>query len=458
MAGRLRLFLALLFGVTLVLAGAARAQDDGSGGSFITPFPEGDSYRMLVIGDSLAAAMVDGLAEAFSGAEGVQIPRKPRALNGLTRDGFDEDAKGLEDPQWREPLHIAIVSTGLYDRQPLRNAAGRRIPPGMPEWRELYTQRVDRVMKALKRKKAAVYWVGLPIVRRPDWNRDIEVMNEIFRERSFVNGMKYVDVYTSFADETGDFNAYGPDITGKIRLLREGDGVGLTEAGGRKLAHFVERVVMRDLQQAKSERTIPLLGTEAEQKKIVPGKSAEPQTGDAAAKAKGPVTKALAGGVAPAASTEGEQKADNSKIQLRFVSPQGREEQISVELPRPTIAANVMAVITRRESPDRPSQVGDTLTNEIAGGLLVMTSVTPSAESGGRRRVPPTQAPYFRVLVKGERLEPKPGRVDDFSWPKPEPKVEPAAAAQPPAAAPAAARRPQRPGGTAGGGTTGAGG
>ena len=36
-----------------------------------------------------------------------------------------------------------------------------------------------------------------------------------------------------------------------------------------------------------------------------------------------------------------------------------------------------------------------------------------------------------RVLVKGERPEPKPGRADDFSWPR----VEPPPIPEPPAAA-----------------------
>jgi uncharacterized protein len=40
-------------------------------------------------------------------------------------------------------------------------------------------------------------------------------------------------------------------------------------------------------------------------------------------------------------------------------------------------------------------------------------------------------SPYYRVLVKGERPEPKPGRADDFSWPR----VEPPAIPEPPAAA-----------------------
>jgi hypothetical protein len=126
----------------------------------------------------------------------------------------------------------------------------------------------------------------------------------------------------------------------------------------------------------------------------------------------------------PASPAEGEQKADNGRIQFRIVSAQGREETVTFDLPRPAIPASVMALVTRRESIERPSQLGDTLTDEIAGGLLVMTSVTPAAHSAARRRMAPTQAPFFRVLVKGERVLPKPGRIDDFSWPKPEQSAE----------------------------------
>jgi hypothetical protein len=312
------------------------------------------------------------------------------------------------------------------------------VAPGTPEWRDLYAQRVDRFMKALKRKKAAVYWVGLPVMRRPDLNRNIEMMNEIYRERAFLNGFKYIDAYAGFVDETGAFNAYGPDLTGKMRLLREGDGIRFTEAGNRKLAHFVERIIRRDLTQAKAERSIPLLGSEAEQQRISPNRPA----GDAAAaagkgKAAGPA-RASAPQTPPPPSTDGEQKADNGRIQLRIVAAPGREEMLNLELPRPAIPATVMAIITRRESAEKPSQVGDTLTDEIAGGVLVMTSVTP-ADPASRRRTAPTQTAYFRVLVKGERVPPKPGRVDDYTWPKPEP------AAEAPAAAPAPAR-PTRPG------------
>jgi len=61
------------------------------------------------------------------------------------------------------------------------------------------------------------------------------------------------------------------------------------------------------------------------------------------------------------------------------------------------------------------------LVDQIPGGLTVMSSIVPPRSlDGSRRRMSPTQSPYFRVLEKGERLPPKPGRADDFTWPRPQ--------------------------------------
>ena len=44
----------------------AFAQDQGLGGSFITPFPDNDVYQVQVVGDWLAEGLLSGLVEAFT--------------------------------------------------------------------------------------------------------------------------------------------------------------------------------------------------------------------------------------------------------------------------------------------------------------------------------------------------------------------------------------------------------
>jgi hypothetical protein len=82
--------------------------------------------------------------------------------------------------------------------------------------------------------------------------------------------------------------------------------------------------------------------------------------------------------------------------------------------------------------------MGDVVADEIGGGIVVLSSITPPSQSGAPglpRRISPTQTPYYAVLVKGDRVAPKPGRADDMAWPRVEPDY---GFAQPPATAPAA--------------------
>ncbi len=142
-------------------------------------------------------------------------------------------------------------------------------------------------------------------------------------------------------------------------------------------------------------------------------------------------------GTPPSATADpsGDQKADNGKVTLKIVGANGREENSSVEIIRPAIPASVVALMARRES---SGQGGDLIVDQIAGGLTLMSSISPSGVKG-HGKIAPTQAPYFRLLVKGERLTPKPGRADDTSWPltgstseAPPQPVSPAAPSAPP--------------------------
>jgi hypothetical protein len=374
--------------------------------------------------------LLSGLTEALGSDARLQLPRKQQTISGLIR--FEaEDFANFEETVGRDPPNIAIVLVGISDRAPLRAQNWRRVVVGSDEWKAEYGRRVDRLMKILKKRNAAVYWVGLPIVRRPDWSSDLQMLNDIVRERALQNNVKYIDVYDAFADESGGYSQSGPDLTGKSRVLRDNDGVGFTGAGNRKLAYFVERELKRDLTQARNDRNVPLAGSETEQRRLMPKQEVPPQTGwDSTVKAGGEASPTAKDGARPSPSERttpgappslGDQKADNTKVTIKTIGRTGREEVSTLEILRPAIPASVIALVTRRESPDRPSQLGETVTDTLPGGIIVMSSIAPGLGAGSlaqRRRLAPTQTPFFKVLVKGERLTPRPGRADDFSWPR----------------------------------------
>jgi hypothetical protein len=442
---RTRAFPALVFLAALVALSVpvAHAQEDFSGNSYITPYPEGDTYRLQAYGDVYADGLLARLVEAMADDARILIQRKHRLLPGLIRPDFDDELRAEE--AGRETLHIALVMIGAYDRFNMRGPGTQRVLLGTDEWRKEYGRRADRLMKVLKKRGAAVYWVGQPIMRRPDINEQAQTMNDIIREKAYLNGVKYIDITAHFADEAGNYTAYGPDIAGKRMLMRDGDGVLFAWAGYRKLAHFVEREIRRDLTQARNDRSIPLAGSEMEQKRIAalrprPQPDASWQSTTLSDRDPRTATPAKAGPRAPAKSApaidgQGEQKADTGRIALKTVTG-GREETVIIELPRPAIPAAVIQLMTRKDTGERPSQMGDVLPEDVGGGLVVLNSITAAATGvGGPRRVSPGQ-PYYQVWIKGERLAPRQGRADDFSWPRVDPEI---------AGAPTTTQRPARP-------------
>jgi hypothetical protein len=292
---------------------------------------------------------------------------------------------------------------GDNDAQPIKSGKDW-LKVGSDGWREIYGQRVEAFIKKLRAANVAVYWVGLPIMRSENQNSDAEALNDVYREKAFVNGAKFIETWNGFTDESGRFSAYGPDMTGQVKRLRADDGVHFTMRGYLKLANYVEKELRRDLNLAKIERNIPLAGNEEEQAKamgraVVPGRS-EPE---------------------PAAPpSEGAADAGATQAQAEQ-SPQVQQRSAGdVALVRPAIDQGLQAAqgLTPPGNPAVPE--AEMITRELPGGLTAVatiSAVTDPSLASSRPRLPLSQRPYFKVLIKGEQLPPKAGRADDFAWP-----------------------------------------
>jgi uncharacterized protein len=163
-----------------------------------------------------------------------------------------------------------------------------RSPNGLYEFREerwvaLYTKKIEEMIGVLKSKGVPVVWVGLPAVRGPKATSDMLFLDALYRDAAAKAGITYVDVWDGFVDEAGRFLQQGPDFEGQIRRLRSYDGVYFTQAGARKLAHYVEREITRLLAGRSAPITLPT----------------EPATPDANAQPGQPAPRPLAGPIVP---------------------------------------------------------------------------------------------------------------------------------------------------------------
>ena len=378
--------------------------------SYINPFPQTDRYHVHVIGDGLATGLASGLEEAFAQDGTLKIINSAKPTAGLARPDRADWPADIEELSKAQPIHIAIIMMGTNDVRNIRTDKGLA-RWGEDAWRTAYGEEIDKLVKALKDKSVAIYWVGLPVMQAPKTNEAMALINDIIRERSYIGGVKFVDTWSGFTDQLGAFSAYGPDLTGQSKRLREPDGASFTARGNRKLANFVEIILRRDLAAAKAERNIPLAGDVEEQSRLVP-KVSEPETAADDGANPGPAAPGssptpVPGGQPPAAI------AEKSATGLPLASP---AVPASASPARDAPAANPASAFASGYSPP-----GETIVGDIGEGVTGLATVSPVADLNanlGERRLPVTERLYYKTLVKGEALKPKPSRADDFKWPR----------------------------------------
>src|SRR5882757_8157866 len=163
-----------------------------------------------------------------------------------------------------------------------------RSPNGVYEfreerWVELYTKKIEEMIGVLKSKGVPVLWVGLPAVRGTKATADMLFLDSLYRDAAGKAGITYVDVWDGFVDEAGRFLQRGPDFEGQPRKLRSDDGVYFNKYGARKLAHYVEREIVRLMAARSAPIALPT----------------EPATPDANALPGQPAPRPLAGPILP---------------------------------------------------------------------------------------------------------------------------------------------------------------
>jgi len=209
--------------------------------------PAAPTTFVLVLGDNLAEWLAYGLEQAFEDVPELGVLDKTRLSSGLTRPEFHDWSRAVPETLAQQAkVDFIVMMLGSNDRQAIR-LERESVEPDNERWRDLYAQRVDAVMQAMKARGVPVYWVGVPPLRGQRTSAHMQMLNEVYKERAQKNGINYVDVWNGFVDEHGNYTQFGPDFAGQVRRLRTADGVHFTTAGARKLALFLEQDLRRDL-------------------------------------------------------------------------------------------------------------------------------------------------------------------------------------------------------------------
>lgn len=389
----LLVFLAASVSAVSLSHGPAAAQDALAHRSYITPFPNGDRYRVVVLGDRQGEGLWNGLYRTFEQDLTVDVLNQSKRRTGFTDPRrFDWNAQIgpiLKDGTY----HVAVVQFGLGEYNAIRQD-GQVLKAGTEEWRQAYGDRVENFIRQLRGAGLGVYWVGLPVMRGATQRAAAERLNEVFREKAFVNGAKFIDTWRAFADENGQYSLVGTDDKGRRHRMRDGDG--FTSRGNLKLANLVNKELRKDIDLAKKERDIPLAGDPGEQEKVALGLTSAPEP------------------AAPGVPTGAESAALSEEDALR-------EDQVGdVSVVRPNRGAAAPLRDPAADTAAGGARDPQVITSALPGGYTAISSISAVSDvtlASSRPQLPLSQRPYYRVLVRGEQLQPKSGRADDFAWP-----------------------------------------
>jgi uncharacterized protein len=284
------------------------------------------------------------LTEAFEDRPEVAILRKAKEDSGLVRDDFFDWTKTARELLASgEKVDFAVMLVGSNDRQVLRDANGS-YEPRTPEWLAAYAQRIEAIAAMFRDKKIPLLWVGLPIMKSEILSADAMAFNEFYRAYAEKAGASYLDIWEVFANESGQYTPVGPDINGQNVRLRAADGVHFTKAGARKLAHFVEPAIRRNLDE---------------------------------------------------------------------VQPKGEPGVIPDAAPG---VANVPEPATGKEPP-KPKPVAGPI-QSLTGPALAPGGELASRMTAAKTKPNEAESVIEQTLRQGRPLAPKPGRSDDYVWPR----------------------------------------
>ena len=363
------------------------------------------SFFPAVIGDSLAVLLAQGLQEAYADKPEVGILRKGRESSGLVRDDFYDWPKAVDALlAGSEHIDVAVMIIGSNDRQEMPDKTGAIVfrtadnAAISNDWLAAYGNRVEAIANKFKQKNIPLIWVGMPVMKSERMSADLIQLNEIYRSRATKAGAVYVDVWEAFTNDSGKFDAFGPNVNGEVVKLRTSDGVHFTKAGALKLAHFVEGDIKRVLDLAKpaadpvlAALPAPANAQDAPAKvQVLPDATGQPTTVPAPeADINAGQNRQVDGSAAPA-------------------DPASSSPALVASLPLPAEPPPLFL-------PLRPA----------AGPVFLLTAppLAPTGELLGLHAQKPAagdaQAMIDQTFVEGRTARARPGRADSFVWPQP---------------------------------------
>lgn len=211
-----------------------------------TPALPAEPYKVLILGDSLAATGFGALLERKLDAHPhVVCYREGKSASGLARpDFFDWLEMGKKHTEFRQP-DLVVVIMGGNDGQDItrrKNGDGKRANWKSEGWADEYRARVDAFLAGISAPGRKVLWLGLPFMGLRSLEEKLTTIRDVQKTavEALGEGHKYVDTVPFVTTDDGKMLTeakVGP--RGKTQSIRAEDKIHFTMAGSE---YFADRI------------------------------------------------------------------------------------------------------------------------------------------------------------------------------------------------------------------------
>ena len=215
------------------------------------PLPKpyaGHPMHLYIAGDSMAGIPGMALVNLAKDTKLIKPLLDYHISTGLVRPDFFNWPLQLQQQVKAFDPGAAVVMWGANDNQGVETSSGKVYQFGSDGWKKEYRKRIEDVIAILFAGGVRrIYWVGQPIMPDSSYDRQIRLMNDLFKSAAAKHdGVQYIDAYTLFSNGSGGYSQYLKDDHGETQQVREADGEHLTYAGGMRLAKAVMAAIKAD--------------------------------------------------------------------------------------------------------------------------------------------------------------------------------------------------------------------
>ena len=214
------------------------------------PVADGHVVRVGVFGDSFGDGIWSALYRLLPAKDGFEVAKYSQQSTGFTRyarlnlEAHDEGR--LADA----PVNIAVIAFGANDAQGVcdEGHCGKLMGTF---WQKVIGARVTSYVAMLRRHGAAVYWVGLPVMRDESFDADAHAMDAFYRQLMASLDVPFVDIRPLTADGSGHYEAYYDDGAGGQKLFRANDGIHMSMNGYLHVTRGLAQVIRASVADAR---------------------------------------------------------------------------------------------------------------------------------------------------------------------------------------------------------------